>query len=243
MNRSTSVRLAARAAMVMLLLALMSLPLAAQVESSWRFSVLLDGKPVGEHVFRVMAEDGLTQVQSDAQMQVSFLFFNAYSYQHRASELWQNGCLLSIDAKTNNNNKQIQVKGRQNADSFLVSTGGYGNTEMPACVKSFAYWDRTFLQATELLNSQTGELVDVAVETGQWETIEAGGQEWIAQRHILRGEKLHIELWYGAAGEWLRLSSVLPSGRKVDYLLVDGTGWNQLQRAVKVDIDLSEGRS
>ncbi len=220
------------------LMMIVSSALWAQSDSSWRFNVLLDGKPVGEHLFTVTPQDGLIQVQSEASMEVNFLFFNAYSYQHRASELWQAGCLFSIDAATNNNSKQIEVKGRLDAGAFLVSassTSTTGNTAMPACVKSFAYWDRSFLESNKLLNSQTGELVDIQVQTGKWETIEAVGREWLAQRFTLTGDKLHIDLWYGPAGEWLRLSSQLPSGRQVDYVLVEGSGWDQNQRAVKTD--------
>ena len=201
----------------------------AQSDSSWRFNVLLDGKPVGEHLFTVTPQDGVIKVQSVANMQVNILFFNAYSYQHQARELWQAGCLLSIDAATNNNNKQIEVKGRLDAGNFLVSAStDKGDTAMPACVKSFAYWDSTFLKESSLLDPQTGKLVAIKVEPGALETIDVAGREWQAQRYTLTGEKLHIDLWYGPAGEWLRLSSQLPSGRQVDYELIEGGGWNLL---------------
>ena len=125
--------------------------------------------PVGvpRHLFTVTPQDGLIQVQSEANMQVNFLFFNAYSYQHQARELWQAGCLVSIDAATNNNNKQIEVKGWLHAGNFLVSTSSTpGDTVMPACVKSFAYWDSTFLKEYSLLDSQTGKLVAIKVVPG-----------------------------------------------------------------------------
>jgi hypothetical protein len=215
--------------LIAVLLLIGSSGLMAQTGSTWRFNVLLDGNPVGEHQFRVTPQDGLLQVQSEASMQVDFLFFNAYSYQHRASELWQAGCLLSIEAATNNNNKQVEVKGRLDAGSFLVSASSIsGDTAMPACVKSFAYWDSTFLKEHSLLDPQTGKLVQVQVETGELETIDVAGREWLAQRYTLTGEKLHIDLWYGPEGEWLRLSSQLPSGRQVDYILIEGGGWNLL---------------
>ena len=213
-----------------LILMTVSIVVLAQSGSSWRFNVLLNGKPVGKHLFTVTPQGGLIQVQSEANMQVNILFFNAYSYKHQARELWQAGCLLSIDAATNNNNKQIEVKGRLDAGNFLVSASSTpGDTAMPACVKSFAYWDSTFLKESSLLDPQTGKLVAIKVEPGAWETIDVAGREWLAQRFTLTGEKLHIDLWYGPAGEWLRLSSQLPSGRQVDYELIEGSGWNSLQ--------------
>jgi len=216
------------AMVTMLIMSIVSFQSQASTESSWRFKVLLDGKPVGEHVFTVTVQDGYKQVQSDAQMKVKVLFIDAYTYEHRASEIWQDGCLLSINAQTKNNNRQVEVRGKSDAGKFLVSGSSPSKTELPGCIKSFAYWDQTFLQATRLLNSQTGEMVDVQVRAGELERIQAGGQEWPAQSFELRGEKLHIDLWYGPEGEWLRLSSLLPSGRKVDYLLVERTGWSPL---------------
>lgn len=208
----------------------------AQVESIWRFSVMLDGRPIGEHHFTVTPHEDRLHVRSEADMQVNFLFFNAYSYTHRASEVWQGGCLLSIEAHTDNNDREQSVTGRLDDGIFRVNTEGDSEALLPGCIKSFAYWDSSFLQAPNLLNSQNGRLVEVNVTPGDWETIEASGQQWRARRYTLTGEKLHIELWYGAGGEWLRLASILPGNKRLDYHLIEGKGWNGQQRTVDFNV-------
>jgi hypothetical protein len=210
---------------IMLLFAIFTSPLAAESGiAEWHFSVLLDGKAIGTHRYSVTTSNGLIEVQSQAEMRVRFMFFDAYRYQHQATELWQHGCLLSIDAETDDNNKPLLVQGRRDEGLFRIAASAVETTELPACVKSFAYWDLAILQTDKLLNAQTGELTAVTVIPGSQEVITAAGQQWQAQHYTLTGEKLHIELWYGPQGEWLRLRSRLASGRELDYQLEQGPG-------------------
>lgn len=195
----------------------------AQMESGlWHFEVQLNGKPIGEHHYRLIPQGELLAVESHATMQVKFLFFEAFSYEHRADELWREDCLVSLESETDNNNEQLLVKASQQEDSFRVITVD-NEISLEGCVRSFAYWDPlTIMGADALLNSQTGELVDINIEEGAWETITAGGREWQAQRFMLTGEDMNIELWYGPAGEWLRLRSTLENGRMLEYRLRQG---------------------
>jgi hypothetical protein len=208
-----------------LLFAMLPSTLAAESGiAEWNFSVLLDGKAIGTHRYRVTTSNGMVEVQSQAEMRVRFMFFDAYRYQHQATELWQNGCLFSIDAETDDNNKPLLVQGKREAGLFRVATTAVETTELPDCVKSFAYWDLAILQTEKLLNAQTGELTAVTVIPGSQEVITAAGQQWQARQYTLSGEKLHIDLWYGPQGEWLRLRSRLSSGRELDYQLEQGPG-------------------
>ena len=45
-------------------------------------------------------------------------------------------------------------------DGFQLSTNE-GDTTLPGCISTFAYWDKSFLQHDQLLNSQTGEYLEV----------------------------------------------------------------------------------
>lgn len=204
---------------VLALVMLPSFVVAGSHTGHWQFAVLLDGKSIGQHHYTLTRRDGMLEVQSEAEMRARFMFFDAYRYQHSATEYWADGCLQSIDAKTIDNNKPLQVTGERAGQAFRLATTQTTRTELPACVRSFAYWDPALIRTDRLLNAQTGELTSVDVQHTGEESVMAAGREWRADRLTLTGEKLHIDLWYGPQGEWLRLRSRLDSGRELDYRL------------------------
>jgi hypothetical protein len=189
-------------------------------DAKWVFNVLLNGKNIGEHQFVVsLIEDSYLQVESNANMRVSFLFFEAFKYQHQAVELWRNGCLESIKSEINNNNDVLVDNGMNNNRFFMVEAKK-NSLMLEGCVRSFAYWDLgKILNSERLLNPQTGEYVEVEMIPGGVETVEVADMMWDATKYSLVGEKLHIDLWYGPDGEWLKLRSILKNNRELIYQL------------------------
>lgn len=177
------------------------LPLGAHADSrEWAFDVSLDGRPIGEHRFRLREIADARELVSEANFRVRLLFFDAYRYAHRAEERWRGNCLQRLDARTDTNGRETVV-----------------NVEpTDACVQTFAYWNPSILEARTLLNPQTGEYVPVQVRRLGMETL--GGQS--AERFRLIGsgrEPLEIDLWYTPARDWLALESRTPEGRRLRY--------------------------
>lgn len=155
-------------------------------------------------------------IHSNAHFDVSFLFFNAYSYRHNNVERWNGKCLDSINAITDDNGKQYEVSGRAASDAFVVSTNK-AISRYSACVKTFAYWSPEFLTETTLLNAQTGEMINVDSEFIGNETIKHKGKNVSAWHHRLHGDNLQIDLWYSVDDQWLALESLTESGRIIRY--------------------------
>ena len=65
-----------------------SVPLMAEDSDRWVFRVYLDDREIGFHEFSVTDRDGGQDVEISAEFDVKFLFFNAYSYDHRNLESW-----------------------------------------------------------------------------------------------------------------------------------------------------------
>jgi hypothetical protein len=180
----------------------------------WRFVVLLDGRPIGEHDFRVSGTGEAGEVVSHARLVVTALRIPVYRYEHEDHERWASGCLREIDAKTDDDGHALVVHGVAGADGFLVS-GPDGANTWPGCVRSFAYWDPRMLDAARLLNPQTGTYEAVRV-IGPEET---GGSGTTSKHYRLEGRHLHIDLWYTPAGEWRALESRTESGKTLRYEL------------------------
>jgi hypothetical protein len=203
----------------LLALALFAPTLAApSLVREWRFRVLLDEREVGSHVFSVVERDGERWVASDAQFTVRFLFLDAYRYVHTARERWDGDCLTAIESHTDDNGKQLTVRGMRTGGQFEVATVS-GPAELPGCVMSFAYWNPAILRQARLLNAQNGALVDVRVEPLGEEAVLVRGSAVLARRYALHAPDFRIDVWYAAGRDWVQLESRTGGGRLLRYLI------------------------
>jgi len=190
-------------------------------QQSWRFDVALDGKPIGFHTFEISRNGTQEILTTEARFDVKFLFITAFRYRHNNTEVWENGCLASIDASTDSNGEKLRVSGAAAGNSFDLNSGS-GSTVLPGCVQTFAYWRPDVLKASKLLNSQTGEYETVSVEFEQFEQLKVGERELEARRYRLAAESGDIRLWYASADDtWLALEAPAKGGRTISYTAVD----------------------
>jgi hypothetical protein len=183
---------------------------------AWNFRVFLDDAEIGYHRFTLRQGTRERELTSEARFDVKFLFFSAYRYQHEATERWRGDCLAGVAARTNDNGELYRVEAAHDGERFLVETQA-GRDELAGCVMTFAYWNPRMLRQTRLLNVQTGEYTNVTVTPAGEELILVRGQPTSARRYALRGEKIAIDLWYSADGDWLALESTTAGGRRVRY--------------------------
>jgi hypothetical protein len=188
------------------------------VEQQWRFRVLLDGREIGFHDFRVSQGENEQRVEIEARFDVRFLFVNAYRYRHQNVETWRGGCLSGIASSTDDNGELLRVSGAPVGAGFGISRQTDARIVEAECVRSFAYWDFERLTANRLLNAQTGELVDVRVEDRGAETVELADSAVAARRYTLIMPEGTIDLWYAReTGQWLALESRTAGGRLLRY--------------------------
>ncbi len=184
---------------------------------NWNFKVYLDDKPVGFHNFTVVDGDSNEKkLKSVAQFDVDVFIFNAYSYQHESNERWQGDCLTEINASTNDNGEKLSVQGKTTQSNFdLVKPKGQSG--LPSCVMTFAYWNPNMLTQKRLLNPQNGEYVDVEIKPIGQETVKVNGKSQPASHYRLKSDKFLIDLWYSPDNRWLALDSTLENGRILHY--------------------------
>lgn len=198
--------------------ACMQAPAALGAASDWRFEVLLDDKQIGYHDFSVSDDGGRQVLETEASFDVKFLFITAFRYRHQNTEIWDDGCLSSIVAATNNNGDMLQVNGRQVDDTFAVS-GESGELTLEQCVRTFAYWNPEILRADKLLNSQTGAYENVSIELEGEDQVIVDGSPVNALRYRLSAAAGDIRLWYSSdvTQRWLALEAPAKGGRTLRY--------------------------
>ena len=202
---------------------------AAGQDAEWNFEVLLNDKSIGFHNFSLTQDGERQTLRTEAQFDVKVLFINAFRYRHENTEVWSDGCLASIDAFTNNNGDVLSVRGKRYAEG-LELTGRSGMSTLDECVQTFAYWNPGILNSSRLLNSQTGELEDVAVTLESRDEITVAGEPVEALRYRLSAKSGAITLWYAndESRRWLALEAPVKGGRTIRYVPVQVPGKNDL---------------
>jgi len=193
-----------------------TMPLSKPME--WSFAVQLDGKPIGTHKFMLRQDGKHLRLQTEASFDVKFLFFTAYTYRHRNTEVWDERGLVSIEAYTDANGKIHYVSGARDAGHFVVRTGEEKEL-LPSELMTFAYWNPAILDQSHLLNSQTGDYEAVTVVDRGEETVEFRGKPIAARRYDLQlANDSYISLWYALEDNtWIALESLTESGRVLTY--------------------------
>ncbi|MBK8534504.1 MAG: hypothetical protein IPL59_04890 [Candidatus Competibacteraceae bacterium] len=195
---------------------------AASTKDELTFAVSLDDKPIGMHRFRI-ADDGATRVvESEASFDVRILRVPVYRYRHRNTETWQNGCLKRIDSETDANGTPYAVDLSKTVMGYRIVTPGETQTYEGDCLMSFAYWDQRFLQQQRLLNTQTGELIAVEIQSLGESQREIANRMLSVEgfRILAKPQNIDIKVYYHRAdGRWVALESVLENGRTLRYAL------------------------
>jgi Domain of unknown function (DUF6134) len=202
---------------MLLIAALLAAPLAV-ANDAWNFRVLLDGREIGQHRYALTSAGDELKLRSEARFDVRVLFLSAYRYEHEAIEHWDGDCLRALSAQTDDNGRRESVSAAERDGRLLVQRAK-GPDEYTGCVMSFAYWNPRILDARQLLNSQTGELLPVTVTDLGDEIVAVQGQQQLTQRHRIVAPGLQIDLWY--AGErWVALEAPAAGGRRLRYELM-----------------------
>jgi Domain of unknown function (DUF6134) len=183
----------------------------ASSNREWRFEVFLDDKPIGFHTFRLSDSGTTRELRGEARFSVKLLGFTIYDYAHRNHELWRHDCLQRIDASTDDDGEDFHVRGAVEGEQLVLENSA-GNSILPGCVMTFAYWNPAILSQQRLLNAQTGEYLDVSIQQLGEKSLQLQGRAVPALHYRIRTGESDIELWYSTDRDWLALSTATSGG-------------------------------
>ncbi len=179
------------------------------VDKNIDFKVFLNDREVGSHRFVLQQQGEKLLVSSIMSLDFTILMVKKIEYHHRANEVWQAGCLVSLNSQTQKQGKNIRVSAITDATGLVVEHG-QGSETIKGCARGFAYWNPTLLDADYLLNAESGEYLPVEISS----TVSAQDN---TIHMLIAGPKADVRLQYDAAGNWLSLESKLQVGGLLRY--------------------------
>lgn len=184
--------------------------LASAYPSILKFQVKRDGNPIGHVMERYRPQGDALHVDVFIGFLVKLAFIPVYRYEHRAREIWREGRLVRLDTVTNDNGDPQAVTGRAGAGGFAVQ-GPEGDLTAPADILPSSYWHPRFTDASRMLDSQLGRILEFDIAKIGSERIEALGRPVEADRFAMRGD-IDLDFWYDADRVWQKMAFTIKGG-------------------------------
>lgn len=125
-----------------------------------------------------------------------------YSYGLQATEVWENGRLISLKSTAYENKRKFSVTGKAVSGGFQVD-----GTKFQGLVKgnpgTTSYWSPEVLRRKTWISSQSGQPITVTVKKRRGETIAAPAGNVECAVYKCTGMKRDMELYYDVRGEWV----------------------------------------
>lgn len=186
------------------------------------FDIYLDDRPVGFHRVQIQESADERRVSVEAEMSVDILFVNAFSYRHRADEVWRGDCIAALSTRTDDDGERRRVEASRIGDALVLTTDD-AQKHLDGCVRTFAYWNPQLLDQDFLLNTQTGDYEPVRLVQVVDQPLHFKGREYGEMQYRLEvGDTVKIDLWYDANRTWRALQTEVKSGRVLSYVRREG---------------------
>ena len=209
-----------RKTLSLLLLACCTQASAKQLELN--FDIYLNEDPIGVH--RVQIDEAINErrVKVEAQMAVEFLFLTAFSYQHRADEVWQGDCISTLQTQTNEDGELFRVEAERIGDALNLTTQDQ-KRRLEGCIRTFAYWNPDLLDQAYLLNTQNGAYEAARLIELTPQPLRFNGKQYGSRHYRLEvGDDIRIFLWYDQDRSWRALQTEVSKGRVLRYVRQEG---------------------
>jgi len=189
---------------------------AAPYDERLVFEVFRNGSEFGRHVVSFDRSGEELKVVTDIDLTVRFGPFTPFKYRHDSTELWRGGELWSVDAETLKDGDTYRVYVRRRDGALEVDGTAFDGSVETGLLPS-SHWNIGFTDDGRLISTETGKILDIAVEALGVETIEAAGRMVEATRYRMTSD-LTVDLWYDSSGRWVKCQFEA-RGQTVEYVL------------------------
>ncbi|MEO1641991.1 MAG: DUF6134 family protein [Pseudomonadota bacterium] len=181
------------------------------------FEVLRKGNPFGRHVLTFdKLDDGGFTVTTDVDLTVKFGPITAYKYRLDATERWEDGQLVGLTGKSNNDGDKGRIEASARDGELVVDSTDFNGT-LPLSIIPSSHWNILQMKGDRMLSTETGEVLDIEVETIGPDTVTVAGEPVKATKYRLKSD-LTVDLWYDNQNRWVKLAFEA-RGQTIEYVL------------------------
>jgi hypothetical protein len=190
------------------------------------FQVLRENSDIGSHSLSFRLEGNDLHVKVAIDLEVGFGPITLFEYSHRNHEIWRDGRLFSLESETNDDGDKYRVRVRRDGEKLLVKATSMESYHAPMDAIPTSYWHPETVTQTHLLNTQTGEMVEVEITPRGEESIAVGGEDRPAMKYEVSGDQ-DLQLWYEPSGQpigQLLKLAFNARGSEIDYKRLQPAG-------------------
>ncbi len=184
-----------------------------------KFQVRRNGTPVGTHTVGFARDANRLMTETRFEVAIDVLFFTAYRYVYESRATWRDGCLLALDARTDDDGDESVVRVRSDGPRLSVS-GPSGTTSVAADELPTEHWDAAVLGRNAVINTINGRIDAVAIAQIGTEPVRRADGATIPARHFVYSGDLRNEVWYDGEGRWVKMRFAGSDGSTIDYVCV-----------------------
>jgi len=183
------------------------------------FELHRDGNRIGTHTltFSRRGDDLVVDVAIDIEVKVAFI--TVFRYEHRNQEIWRDGRLLSLDARTNHDGDHYRVVAKATGDGLQVDGSG-GRFTAPADTISTSWWNDAYVRRDQLLDSEKGKMMQASTKVVGRGPVEIAGGRSLDATHYRTSGEVKVQTWF-AQEQWVGMSFIA-FDQEVVYRRVDG---------------------
>jgi hypothetical protein len=183
------------------------------------FTVLRNGSPIGSHVLTFADQGGRIDVaiRTDIAVKLPLVGIALYRFEHEGSEVWDNGRLVRLNSKTNDNGTPKHVSAAAAGPGLRVD-GSAKQWQTPGLVIPASLWNPHLVQQPALLNTLDGSRMAISVRFTGEENVQVHGKPVKAKHYVIDGA-LKRQLWYNDNWVLVKVRFAGEDGSDIQYVL------------------------
>ena len=199
-----------------------SMPVSAN-DLDAKFLIKRKGKVIGFHHVNVDETDEGYKVDTSIEMKVKFGPIPLFKYTHTATEEWVGEEIVLLSTRTNNNGKKLRLDAERSSEGLMIEGTDYTGYAPEGALPS-SYWNKNLVSSDQMINTQTGEIIDLTTEF-LGKTKSPAGE--MADHFCLTGT-VALNIWYDGE-QWVG-SNFEIDGEVLDYEFVEAeTHYGELE--------------
>jgi hypothetical protein len=189
---------------------------APSVPRDLAFKLIRHGSEIGRHAVTFAQAGDTMTVNVTVDALVTLFSIPIVRYAHRATETWQGGRLIALQATTVKNGDHEWANATRTAAGLVVTGSKTEKYVAPEPAIATSYWNKRMLDGA-LISLEDGVLLRPKVAEHPSDPVKlASGDTINADRYTLTGP-FRADVWYDLTGTWAGLALPVPDGSIVHY--------------------------